>query len=128
MTVGAALLVLALVPAAALASKGKPGAGTASSGCLISPSQVALDRAWTVSAWSLPTGADVNLITTYPNRTTTTGLISVASGGSFTTTQSSADALPAEQTGTYTYQFVGKVTWPDGTFNKSYATCSVQVG
>ena len=124
---GAGLLVLALVPAAALAGKGKPGTGTASSGCSISPSQVVLDQAWTVSAWELPTGAGVNLITTYPNGTTTTGLISVASDGSFTTTQSSAAALPAEQTGTYSYQFVGKVTWPAGTFTKSYATCSVQV-
>jgi hypothetical protein len=123
----AALLVLALVPAAALAGTGKPGTRTTSSGCSISPSRVVLDQAWTVSAWGLPTGGDVNLITTYPNGTTTTGLISVASGGSFTSTQSSADALPAEQTGTYTYRFVGKVTWQEGTFMKSYATCSVQV-
>ncbi|HXJ64188.1 MAG TPA: hypothetical protein VNN79_10585 [Actinomycetota bacterium] len=31
------------------------------------------------------------------------------------------------ETGTYTYAFVGKVTWPAGTYNQVYATCSVQV-
>jgi hypothetical protein len=32
------------------------------------------------------------------------------------------------ETGTYTYTFVGKITWPAGTFSQLYASCSVQVG
>jgi len=31
------------------------------------------------------------------------------------------------ETGTHTYTFVGEVTWPAGTYNQVYATCSVQV-
>jgi hypothetical protein len=30
-------------------------------------------------------------------------------------------------TGTYTYEFVGRVSWPSGDTNKIYATCSMQV-
>jgi hypothetical protein len=123
---GAALLILALVPAAASASKGK-GTGPVSSGCSISPGLVALDQDWTLSAWGLPANSTVNLIIRYPDGTTLTTPVLVASDGTYALTQSSADALPAEQTGTYTYQFVGNVKWPAGTFNQSYATCSVQV-
>jgi hypothetical protein len=70
----------------------------------------------------LPTGGDVNMIVSYPNGTKFIGVIPVNSNGTFTTVQSPGDD------GTYTYQFVGKVRWPQGTFNQSYATCSVQVG
>jgi len=31
------------------------------------------------------------------------------------------------ETGRYAYTFVGKVTWPAGTYNQVYSTCSVQV-
>ena len=49
------------------------------------------------------------MIVTYPNGTTSTGPVSVASDRRLSLTQSSADAVPAEQSGTYAYQFVGKV-------------------
>jgi hypothetical protein len=32
------------------------------------------------------------------------------------------------QTGAYSYEFVGKVHWPQGTSRQLYASCSVQVG
>ena len=68
------------------------------------------------------------MIVTYPNGTASTGPIDVASDGTFTLTTSSASALPAEQTGTYTYQFVSRVSWPSGSYNKLYESCSVNVG
>jgi hypothetical protein len=119
---GAALLLLTLLPAAAIAGKGK----SADPGCSMSSGQVVLDQSWTVSAWGLPRST-VNLIVRFPDGTTVTGPITAASDGTFTTTQSSADAIPAEQTGTYTYEFVGSVKWPAGTFNQLYATCSMKV-
>jgi hypothetical protein len=125
------VLALALVPAA-LAGKGHGGGGTSSggSGCSISPGQVALDQVWTVSAWGLP--STVNQIITFPNGAQSTGPITVASGGTFTATGSSNMSatwgfIAPEQTGTYTYQFVGRVRWPQGTFKQLYATCSVLV-
>ena len=124
-------LALALVPAA-LAGKGKPGGGgtsTGGSGCSISPGQVVLDQVWTVSAWGLP--STVNLIITFPNGSQSTGPITVANGTFTTTGNSNMSAtwgfIAPEQTGTYTYQFVGKVTWPAGTFRQSYAKCTVVV-
>jgi hypothetical protein len=74
----------------------------------------------------------VNLIITYPNGASDTGPITVASNGTFTTTGNSnmsagSGFIAPEQQGTYTYQFVGKIRWPYGTFTKSYATCSVLV-
>lgn len=36
--------------------------------------------------------------------------------------------IQPEQTGTYTYQFVGRVKWPQGAYSQVYANCSVQVG
>jgi hypothetical protein len=69
----------------------------------------------------------VNLITTFPNGSTVTVPIPVSSGGTFSLTQSSANAIPPDQRGKYTYEFVGKVKWPQGTFNQTYATCSVSV-
>jgi hypothetical protein len=73
------------------------------------------------------------MIITFPNGSQSTGPIAVASNGMFTTTGNSNMSaawgfIAPEQTGTYTYQFVGKVTWPAGTFKQSYASCSVQVG
>jgi hypothetical protein len=122
-----AALVLALAPSA-LAGKG--GSNAAGSGCSISPSQVVLDQSWTVAAWGLPTNSTVNEIITWPDGGQTTGPIAVASNGTFTTTGNS-DMSPGfiapEQTGTYTYQFVGKVKWPAGSFTQSYAKCSVAV-
>jgi hypothetical protein len=106
-----------------VASKHLAGSGSA---CSVTPSTVALDQPFTIYATGLPS-SNVNLIRQYPNGSTETMPISV-SNGSFTLTQSSADSVfPSEQTGTYTYLFVGKVRWPQGTYNQIYATCSVSV-
>jgi hypothetical protein len=120
------LLVVAVGSAVFLVSAA--GAARHDPPCTISPGSVSLDQSYTVSAQGLPTGGTVNMIVTYPNGTTGTGPVSVASDGTYTFTQSSANAMPAEQSGTYAYQFVGKVTWPAGTFKQLYASCSVQVG
>jgi hypothetical protein len=111
----AVMAIVFLVVSPAGASKKDPS-------CSVSSTQVALAQSYTVSAVGLPTGGDVNMIVTYPTGTTNTGVIPVNSDGTFTSTQSAGGA------GTYTYQFVGKVKWPQGTFNQSYATCSVQAG
>jgi hypothetical protein len=117
----AAMAILVLVASPAGASKKDPA-------CSVGPNQAAVDQSWTLSAFGLPTGASVNLITTYPNGTTLTAPVSVAADGTYSLTQSSASSLPADQTGTYGYQFVGKVRWPSGAFSQSYATCPLQVG
>jgi hypothetical protein len=121
-------IVLALAAIATAFLIVSPAGARRDPNCSVSPGQVALHQSWTVSAFGLPTGGSVNLIIIYPNGTTLTGPVSVASDGTLTFTASSANALPAEQTGTYTYQFGGKISWPAGTFKQSYATCSVQVG
>lgn len=128
---GAALVVsLALVPTA---FAGKPsGGGSTSSSCSITPSQVVLDQVWTVSARGLPTGSSLNMILTFPNGAQSVGQITVASDGTFTTTGNSNMSatwgfITPEQKGTYTYQFVGKIRWPYGTYRQSYSTCSVVV-
>jgi hypothetical protein len=124
----AAFLALLLVP---VALAGKPGGSgkTTGSACSVTPSQVALDQVWTVSAWGLP--STVNMIVTFPNGGSSTGPITVSNGTFTTTGNSNMSAtwgfIAPEQTGTYTYQFVGRVTWPAGTFKQLYATCSVVV-
>jgi hypothetical protein len=35
--------------------------------------------------------------------------------------------IAPEQTGTYKYQFVGRIKWPAGTYSQTYAQCSVAV-
>ena len=97
--------------------------------CSIVPGQVALDQVWTVSASGLP--STVNMIITFPDGGKSTGPVPVSSG-TFTTTGNSnmsADwgVIPPEQTGVYTYQFVGKVSYTTGAFTKLYAQCSVVV-
>lgn len=125
MKMGIVLALAAMATAFVIVS---PAGAKRDPNCSVSPGHVALDQSWTVSAFGLPTGGSVNMIATYPNGTTLTGPVSVASDGTLTFTSSSATALPAGHTGTYTYQFVGKMFWPAGTFKQSYATCSVQVG
>jgi hypothetical protein len=93
---------------------------------------VVLDQSWTVSARGLPTGSTVNMIITFPDGAQSTGTITVASNGTFTTTGNSNMSaswgfIAPEQLGTYAYQFVGKIKWPAGTFTQSYAKCSVRV-
>jgi hypothetical protein len=126
----AALVVsLALVPAALAGKPGGGGSGT-SSRCSITPGQVVLDQDWTVSASGLP--STVNMIITFPDGGQSTGPITVASGGTYTTTGNSNMSaswgfIAPEQTGTYTYQFVGRIKWPAGTYNQKYAQCTVSV-
>ena len=105
-----------------------PVASVQQASCAVSPNPAALDQLFTVSATGLPNGGAVNLIITFPNAIAQTAPISVSSNGTYTLTESSANSIfPSEQKGTYTYQFVGRVRWPQGTFNQSYATCSVNV-
>jgi hypothetical protein len=111
-----------LVAAVSTATAGRPDPA-----CSVSPTQVALDQTWALSAYGLPTNTTVNLITTYPNGAKVTGPITVAGDGTFSMTSSSATGFPPEQTGTYTYQLVGKVKWPSGSFTQSYAACTVNV-
>jgi hypothetical protein len=122
----ALVLSLALVPAALA---GKPSGGGSSSSCSITPGGVALDQNWTVSAKGLPSTS--NMIITFPDGAKSTGPIPV-SGGSYTTTGNSNMSanwgfIAPEQTGTYKYQFVGRVKWPAGTYSQMYAQCSVVV-
>jgi hypothetical protein len=126
----ALVLSLALVPAALAGKPSGGGGGRTSSGCSISPSQAALDQNWTVSAWGLP--STVNMIITFPDGAQSTGPITVASDGTYTTTGNSNMSaswgfIAPEQTGTYNYQFVGRIKWPAGTYNQLYAQCAVSV-
>jgi hypothetical protein len=124
------LLVLVLAPSA-LAAKPTSGATGGSTGCSINPVQVGLDQVWTASAWGLPK-SEVNLIVTFPDGSKSTGPITVAADGTYTTTGSSNMSaswgfIAPEQLGTYRYQFVGQVRWPAGTYSKQFANCSVVV-
>jgi hypothetical protein len=105
-------------------------AGKRDAGCSASSGTASLDRSSAVTAWGLPTSSTVNLIVTYPDGSTGTGPVPVAADGTYSVTAqaSSTSLLAAPQTGTYGYQFVGRVKWPQGTFNQSYASCSMQVG
>jgi len=129
MFAAAFLAVAMLVVPLALAAKPTGGGGTTGSGCSIAPGQVGLDQVWTVSAWGLP--STVNMIINFPNGGQTIGPVTVTNGTFTTTGNSNMSAswgfIVPEQTGTYTYQFVGRIKWPAGTFNQSYASCSVVV-
>src|ERR1700751_4611807 len=108
---GAAIMVALALALAPAALAGKPGGGGGSSSCSIAPGQAALDQNWTVSAAGLP--STVNMIITFPNGATSTGPITVASGGTYTTTGNSNMSatwgfITPEQTGVYKYQFVGR--------------------
>jgi hypothetical protein len=124
------VLSLALVPAALAGKPSGGGGGGSSTGCSIVPNQVALDQTWTVSAWGLP--STVNMIITFPDGAQSTGPITVAPGGTYTTTGNSNMSaswgfIAPEQLGTYKYQFVGKIKWPAGTYTQQYAQCTVSV-
>ena len=133
------ILVFALVGAFALwvslaaplpSSKGGPSHGAGSS-CTITPAQVVLDQDWTVSATGLPT-SNINQILTFPDGAQSSGPITVNTNGTYTTTGNSNMSaswgfIAPEQTGTYNYQFVGRIKWPAGTYTKLYASCSVVV-
>jgi hypothetical protein len=113
------------------AQAGKGGSGPAGSGCSISPGQAVLDQSWIVSAWGLPTNSTVNMIITFPDGGRATGPITATNGTFMTTGNSNMSAswgfIAPEQKGTYSYQFVGRVKWPAGTFTRSYGQCVVVV-
>jgi|SRR5690242_3030299 len=103
------------------------GSRQASTTCSVSPSSVALNQSFTITATGLP-NSSVNLVRIYPNGSMEIMAIPVSSGGTYTIVQSSADSVfPSQQTGTYTYKFVGRVKWPAGTYSTTYETCSVNV-
>ena len=130
LAVATLVVSLALVPAALAGKPGGGGGGGGGAGCSIAPGQVVLDQNWTVSAWGLP--STVNMIITFPDGAQSTGPITVTSGGTYTTTGNSNMSanwgfIAPEQTGTYKYQFVGRIKWPAGTYNQMYAQCTVTV-
>lgn len=125
-----AILLLAFSGVATAAKGGAGTGGTGGSGCSIAPGQVALDQPWIVSGWGLP--SSVNLIITFPSGGQSIGPVTVASNGTYTESGNSNMSatwgfIAPEQTGTYTYQFVGRIKWPAGTYSRSYGTCSVVV-
>jgi hypothetical protein len=122
----AALVITSLIAAcafAAVASANKP----AGARCWTTPSQVALGGSYSLSASGLPTNAPLNLIILYPNGNTLT-TPATSADGAYSLQSTAGGTLDAAQAGTYTFKFVGKVSWPMGTWNKEYATCSMQAG
>jgi hypothetical protein len=116
-------LAAAVVVAALLSVVSTAGAAKKDPPCSINPGSVSSGQGYTVSAHGLP-GGNVNLIVAAPDGTKMTSAVGTSGG-----TYSGYYEAPVwgNQTGTYTYAFVGKVTWPAGTYNQLYATCSVQV-
>ena len=122
----AALGLISLIAAgcfAATALANKP----AGAQCWTSSSQVALGESYTLAASGLPTGGSLNLVIMYPNGNMLTSPFTTTDG-SFSAQSSSSGVGQASQAGTYTFKFVGKVSWPSGSWNKEYATCSMQAG
>jgi hypothetical protein len=114
-----ALIVIGIIAAgsfAGIASANKPDPH-----CSVAPNQVAAGQTYAVSASGLPNGGSLNMVVLYPNGNKVTSPITATNGSYWG--QATADSA----TGTYTYQFVGKVSWPSGDPNKIYATCSMQV-
>ena len=116
-------LAAAVVLAALLAVVSTAGAAKRDPSCSVSPNSVSTGQSYTVSANGLP-GGNVNLIVVVPDGTKMTSSITPSSG-SWSGTY--AAPLWNGETGTYTYAFVSKVTWPAGTYNQLYATCTVQI-
>jgi hypothetical protein len=116
--IAAACVVAALLSIVSTASAAKRDPA-----CSASPSNVSSGEGYTVSAHGLP-GGNVNLIVTAPDGTKMTSAIDTSNGS-----YSGYYEAPSwnGETGTYTYTFVGKITWPAGTYNQVYASCSAQV-
>jgi hypothetical protein len=116
-------LAVAVVVAAVLSIVSTAGAAKRDPACTASPSSVSSGDGYTVSAHGLP-GGNVNLVVFVPDGTKMTTSIDTSNGA-----YSRYYEAPIwnGETGNYTYAFVGKVTWPAGTYNQVYATCSVQV-
>ncbi len=92
--------------------------------CSITPGTVSLGESFTVNAEGLPHNG-VYLIVAHDDWAST-GPISTPDG-TFQLTISSDDLYPSGQTGEFTYHFVSKVRWPQGTFQKEYTSCSVTI-
>lgn len=109
--------ILSLIVAgsiAAAASANKP----AGAQCAVAANaNVLSSELYTVSASGLPTGGALNLRVLYPSGNVDTTPIT-ATNGSYSLDTS------VDQTGV-TYEFVGRVSWPSGSTNKVYATCSM---
>jgi hypothetical protein len=112
-------LAATVVVAALLSVVSTASASKRDPACSATPGSVTAGQSYTVSAHGLP-GGNVNLVVTVPGGTTMTSLIDSSNGNW-------SGAYTAPESGTYTYMFVGKVTWPAGTYNQVYATCSAQV-
>jgi hypothetical protein len=117
-------LAAAVVVAAVLSVASSAGAAKRDPACSINPGSVSSGQSYTASATGLP-GGNVNLVVAVPDGTTLTSAIDPSSGG---WTRTYTAPFWGAELGTYTYMFVSKVTWPAGTYNQVYATCSVQVG
>src|SRR5712691_2702513 len=122
----AVVVLISLIAAGSLAASAaanKPASGQ----CWTSSSQVSLGESYTLSASGLPSGGPLNLVVTYPNGNALTSPFT-STDGAFSAQSSSGGVVQASQVGTYTFKFVGKVSWPSGSWNKEYATCSMQAG
>jgi hypothetical protein len=120
----AALVAISLIAAgcfAAGASANKPGAAQ----CWASSSEVAIGSSYNISASGLPSNGTVNLVVFYPDGGRLTTPVS-NSDGSFSMQASTGSTFQAAEAGSYTFKFVGKVSWPSGSWSKEYATCSMQ--
>jgi hypothetical protein len=116
-------IAAAVVVAALLAVVSTASASKRDPACSANPGSVTVGESYTVSAHGLP-GGNVNLVVAVPDGTKMTSAISPSNG-----TWSGTYTAPSwnGESGTYTYTFVGKVTWPAGTYSTVYATCSAQV-
>ncbi|MEP6892809.1 MAG: hypothetical protein ABI927_03420 [Gaiellaceae bacterium] len=121
----AALLFTSLIAAGSLAA-GASANKPADAQCWSTPNQIAVGDSYSVTASGLPTNSPLNLVVFYPDgsRLTTPA---TSTDGAYSL-QSSGSSIQAAQAGSYSFKFVGKVSWPSGTWNKEYASCSMQVG
>jgi hypothetical protein len=116
-------IAAAVVVAALLSVVSTAGAAKKDPPCSINPGSVSSGQSYTVSVAGLP-ARNVNLVVTAPDGATLTSWIDTA-GGSYSGSYTAA--FWNGETGTYKYEFVGKVSWPAGTYSQVYSTCSVQV-
>lgn len=91
----------------------------------VDPATAALGGQFTVEAEGLPRNG-VYLIVAHDDWAST-GPIDTSSG-SYARTMSSDDLYPSGVTGEFSFHFVSKVRWPQGTFSKEYTSCMVTVG
>lgn len=116
-------LAAAVVVAALLSVVSTAGAAKKDPPCSIDPGNVSSGQSYTVSVAGLPS-RNVNLVVTAPDGAALTSPIDT-SGGSYSGSYTAG--FWNGETGSYAYAFVGKVSWPAGTYSQVYSTCSVQV-